>query len=156
MRMNTILWLSAASVLAVSGSSYAQQEKPAGDSAADRRSAAAQLQNEKDETTIDLSGIWIDRDDLSTGGPWYKFSIDGDQLVITTGQAYSISDHVFAWAKLVGRAFTGTMNSSPGASGDSFVPMRIQGTISAGNEQVDMIVSYQKGAPGTYRLVRRK
>ncbi len=157
MRINFGLLLMAISIFIITNPLLAKQEKAARDSAlTEKQNAKEQLQNQREEKPIDLSGIWIDRDDLNTETWSFKFSLAGDEIVIMDGAAYSMPDHVFAWAKLTGRSFAGSMNTTPGPLDDSFIPMRIQGIISAENDEVDMTIYYEKGSPGGYHLVRRK
>jgi len=152
MRINVRILLTSVSFIAMTTPSYAKQDQPARDSVM----AEKQLQKQNEEMPIDFSGTWIDRDDLNTEAWWFRFNVAEDKIVITYGEAYSIANHVFAWAALTGRSFAGSMNSSPGPLGGSSIPLRIQGTISADNNEVDMTVYYEAGAPGAYHMVRRK
>jgi hypothetical protein len=157
MRINFRLLLMAVSIFTITNPSHAKQERAAGDSvSAEKQKAKEQPQKQEEERPIDLSGIWMDRNDLNTEAGWFKFSVVGDKIVILNGEAYLIPDHVFAWTTLTGRSFAGSMNSVPGPQGEWLVPVRIQGTISAENDEVDMTVYYQKGPPGAYHLIRRK
>jgi hypothetical protein len=152
MRISFILLLLAFLIFAIANSLHSKQEKTSKDSTL----AEKQLQKQSKEKPIDLSGTWIDRDDLNTEAWWFKFSIAGDDFLIMTFEPYSMPDHIFAWAKLTGRSFSGIMNPPPGPLGDSFFPLRIQGTINAEDDEVDMTVYYDKGSPGAYHLVRKK
>ncbi len=156
MRINFRLLLTAFLIFAITHPLYAKQEKWAKDSvSAEKQKVKEQPQKQTAEKPIDLSGIWIDRDDLSANAWVFTFSIAGDEIMIMNGAAYSMQD-VFAWATLTGRSFAGSMNTGPGSLGDSFIPLRIQGTISAENNEVDMTVYYDKGTPGSYHLIRKK
>jgi len=155
-RITFRLLLMAVFIFAITHPLHAKQEQGAKDSvSAEKQKPNEQPQKQTEEKPIDLSGIWIDRDDLSTDAWVFTFSTAGDEIVIMNGAAYSMQD-VFAWATLTGRSFAGSMNTAPGSMGDSFIPLRIQGTISAENNEIDMTVYYDKGTPGRYHLIRKK
>lgn len=91
---------------------------------------------------VDFTGIWWDPSDITC---WrYKFVVVENEIVI---RAFcpGMAEEIFGWTTLSGRYFTGKTNTTPGPSGGSRYPGKIEGRISDDNKIVYMTWPHRDG-----------